>query len=74
MDAIREIFHLGGYGFYVWPAYGVAIVVWAWMALSTLRRLRTAERTLKTLQNTRANAAAAPGSGGGNMSSGEAGS
>ena len=27
MDALREFFHMGGYAFYVWSAYGVALVV-----------------------------------------------
>ena len=72
MDAIRDIVHLGGYGLYVWPAYGAAIAILAWMAVSTLARLRTTERTLETLQNTRATAAA-PGSDEGNMSGGGAG-
>ncbi|MCK5366741.1 MAG: heme exporter protein CcmD [Gammaproteobacteria bacterium] len=27
MDAVREFLHMGGYGFYVWSAYGVAFVV-----------------------------------------------
>ncbi len=27
MDAIREFFHMGGYAFYVWSAYGVALIV-----------------------------------------------
>jgi heme exporter protein D len=27
METLREFFHMGGYGFYVWSAYGVAFVV-----------------------------------------------
>ncbi len=27
MDAMREFLHMGGYGFYVWSAYGVTFVV-----------------------------------------------
>ncbi len=73
MDAIWDILHLGGYGLYVWPAYGVAIVILGWMAVSTLRRLRNAERTLEIHQNKHAKGAA-PGAGEDNMKSGEAGS
>ncbi len=73
MDAIRDILHLGGYGFYVWPAYGTAIVILGWMAVSTLRRLRTTERILENHRNKHAEAAT-PGAGEGNMNSGEAGS
>jgi len=27
MDALREFFYMGGYGFYVWSAYGVTFIV-----------------------------------------------
>jgi heme exporter protein D len=27
MDALQEFFYMGGYAFYVWSAYGVAVVV-----------------------------------------------
>ena len=27
MDALRNFLHMGGYGFYVWSAYGMAFVV-----------------------------------------------
>ncbi len=27
MDAVREFLHMGGYGCYVWSAYGVTFVV-----------------------------------------------
>lgn len=27
MDTIREFFHMGGYAFYVWSAYGVTFIV-----------------------------------------------
>ena len=27
MDSVREFFHMGGYGFYVWSAYGVTFIV-----------------------------------------------
>ncbi len=27
MDAVREFLHMGGYGFYVWSAYGVTFIV-----------------------------------------------
>jgi heme exporter protein D len=27
MDTVREFFHMGGYAFYVWSAYGVTFVV-----------------------------------------------
>jgi heme exporter protein D len=27
MDTLREFFHMGGYAFYVWSAYGVTFIV-----------------------------------------------
>ena len=27
MDTLGEFFHMGGYAFYVWSAYGVAFIV-----------------------------------------------
>jgi len=27
MDTLREFLHMGGYGYYVWSAYGVTLVV-----------------------------------------------
>jgi heme exporter protein D len=53
MDAIGAIFHMGGYGIYVWPAFAVAVLVLGWMAWSTIRRLRKNERLLERLQGIR---------------------
>jgi heme exporter protein D len=27
METLREFFHMGGYAFYVWSAYGMAFIV-----------------------------------------------
>ena len=59
MNTILSILHLEGYGIYVWPAYAMAVLTLAWMALSTLRHLRRSERTLETLQRRRTPAAGA---------------
>ena len=40
MDAMREFFHMGGYGFYVWSAYGVALVVLVANVLVPMLRAR----------------------------------
>jgi heme exporter protein D len=73
MDVISEILHLGGYGLYVWPAYGAGVAILSWMAVSTLCRLRKTEKTLDSFQDMRRNAASA-GPGATDTSSGEAGS
>ena len=77
MDAIRDVLHLGGYGLFVWPAYGAAIAILGWMTISTLRRLRTTERALESLQDIRNRSAgnvSATESDGGNGGAGVAGS
>ena len=40
MDAVREFLHMGGYGFYVWSAYGVALIVLVANVLVPLMRGR----------------------------------
>jgi heme exporter protein D len=40
MDTLREFIHMGGYGFYVWSAYGVAFVVLAANVIAPVLRTR----------------------------------
>ena len=37
-------FAMGGYGAYVWPAYGLTAAVFIWMLASTIRTLRARRR------------------------------
>lgn len=53
METIGNIFHLSGYGIYVWPAFGVTLFVLLWMGVSTMRRLRINEAVLARLQEIR---------------------
>lgn len=57
MDRVSAFFAMGGYGVFIWPAYGVSFVVIAIMAGTTIVRRR---RVLKRL----AALTAASGSGG----------
>jgi heme exporter protein D len=41
---------MGGYAAFVWPAYGVALVVLGGMAVQSWRRYRTSVRELDRLQ------------------------
>lgn len=41
---------MGGYGGYVWPAFGVTAVVLLGLLLASLRSLRAREETLAALQ------------------------
>jgi len=40
MESLREFFHMGGYGFYVWSAYGVAFVVLVANVVVPMLRMR----------------------------------
>ena len=46
MEQIREFFAMGGYGAFVWPAYGISAVVLGGLWVSSVRRLRWLEREL----------------------------
>ena len=41
-----EFFHMGGYAFYVWTAYGLTLAVLSGAVLSSLRRHRRLRREL----------------------------
>ena len=44
MDAIESFLSMGGYAAYVWPAYGVAVIVLAVLIVVSVRQLRANER------------------------------
>ncbi len=46
MEQLREFFAMGGYGAFVWPAFGASALVLGWLWVSSLRRLRGLEREL----------------------------
>ncbi|MEQ9812416.1 MAG: heme exporter protein CcmD [Azospirillaceae bacterium] len=50
---MSEFFAMGGYAPYVWGAYGLALVLIVALAVVSWRRLRAAEKTLKTLEAVR---------------------
>ncbi len=50
MTAIESWFAMGGYGGFVWPAYGVAAIVLGGLALVSWRRHRRSDETLARLQ------------------------
>ena len=49
MEAITTFLDMGGYAGFVWPAYGLAALVLAGLALDSLRRLRAQQRALHDL-------------------------
>lgn len=47
---MSEFFHMGGYAFYVWSAYGVTAVFLIGFVVWTLISLKHAERELSVLE------------------------
>lgn len=58
MDQLMSFLRLGGYGGYVWPAYGVALAVMGGLLWRTLGTLRANERLVAGLQPPRTPVAA----------------
>jgi len=50
MEQFRAFFSMGGYGAFVWPAFGLTAVVMIGLLVATVRRLRATERALARLQ------------------------
>ena len=46
MEQVRSFLAMGGYGAFVWPAFGVTALVMGWLLATSLRRLRGLERAL----------------------------
>lgn len=51
MSALASYLEMGGYGAYVWPAYGAAAAVLIGLVVASLRTLRTREAALKALES-----------------------
>ncbi len=58
MEQLQDFLAMGGYGAFVWPAFGASALVLGWLWVSSLRRLRGLERALAAQGRT------APGGGG----------
>jgi heme exporter protein D len=50
MDGLASFVDMGGYGAYVWPAFGVTVLVLVVLLLTSLRGLHAQEATLQALQ------------------------
>ena len=53
MDRIQEVLAMGGYAAYVWPAYGLAVITLISIVVTSVTRLRAAERSLEGQSGTR---------------------
>jgi heme exporter protein D len=47
---VSEFFSMGGYGQFIWPAYGIAFLVMAVLFVQTLRAHRARQRELEGLE------------------------
>jgi heme exporter protein D len=45
--SFADYFAMGGYAAFIWPSYGVALVLLAGIFVLSWRRLRAAERTIE---------------------------
>lgn len=53
MADLTAFFAMGGHGGYVWPAYGLAVLVLVALLVASIRALRKQERDLETIQSLR---------------------
>jgi|Marorgknorr_s2lv_3_1036020.scaffolds.fasta_scaffold76499_2 heme exporter protein D len=53
MESLAEFTAMGGYGAYVWPAFGIVLGVMAILWISSMRGWRKSELDLKTLRDSR---------------------
>ncbi len=50
VDSISEFLSMGGYAAFVWPAFGVAVVVLVGLLITSLRTLRANQAALAALR------------------------
>ncbi len=50
---MEEFLNMGGYGAFIWPSYGVSLLVLVFLVLLSFRRLRRVERALEPLEQDR---------------------
>lgn len=52
---MKEFLHMGGYAMYVWPSYGLALIVLLWNVIMPMRRrkqnIASIKRRLRRAQN-----------------------
>jgi len=47
---MQEFLNMGGYGAYVWPSYGITVLVMVVLLVVSIRSLKSTEATFKRLQ------------------------
>lgn len=51
MDAISTFLDMGGYGAFVWPAYGLSALILSWLMAASVRTLSSGQATLEALRS-----------------------
>lgn len=54
MDKILDFLAMGGYATYVWPSYGLALLVLVWILVASLRQQRAARLEVRRWVETHA--------------------
>jgi heme exporter protein D len=52
-DGLDNIFDMGGYGMFVWPAYALVAALLVWLLIVRIGRLRRRENELARLEQVR---------------------
>lgn len=50
MDALRDYLAMGGYAWFIWPAYVFTLGFMLWITVATVRNLRASRRLLAQLE------------------------
>lgn len=50
MEALQSFLQMGGYAGFVWPAYGLSMLVLCGLFASSLHKMRASERQLSDLR------------------------
>ena len=53
MEAIGDFLSMGGYAVFVWPAFGVTVVVMVGLLVTSIRALRQERHTLALMESAR---------------------
>jgi heme exporter protein D len=53
MEALSEFLSMGGHAAFIWPAYGVAVVVLFALVMASLRTLKANEIAVREIEATR---------------------
>ena len=47
---MTEIFDMGGYGVFIWPAWGIAVVLLGALIVASIRTMKARERELADME------------------------